>query len=37
LTNDVYFVRTLNLSPGKNRVRILVDGLLVWGTKTYSG
>ena len=37
LTNDIYFIRTMNLNPGKNRVRILVNGELYWGTKTYSG
>lgn len=36
LQNHVYFIRTIDLSPGKNRVRILVDGEVVWGTKTYS-
>lgn len=36
LTNSAYFVRTLNLAPGKNRVKILVDGKQVGATKTYS-
>ena len=36
LQNHVYFIRTYDLKPGKNRVRILVDGELYWGTKTYS-
>ena len=36
LQNHVYFIRTVDLLPGKNRVRILVDGELIWGTKTYS-
>ncbi len=36
LQNYVYFIRTVDLKPGKNRVRILVDGEIVWGTKTYS-
>ena len=36
LQNHVYFIRTIDLKPGKNRVRILVDGKVVWGTKTYS-
>ena len=36
LQNHVYFIRTIDLKPGKNRVRILVDGEIVWGTKTYS-
>ena len=36
MQNHIYFIRTLDLEPGKNRVRILVDGELVWGTKTYS-
>ena len=36
LQNHVYFIRTFDLKPGKNRVRILVDGEIVWGTKTYT-
>lgn len=36
LQNEIYFIRTLDLEPGKNRVRILVDGERVWGTKTYT-
>jgi subtilisin family serine protease len=36
LTNAVYFVRTLNLSEGKNRLRILVDGKQIGATRTYS-
>lgn len=36
LSNDVYFVRTINLEPGKNRLRIYVDGEDAIGTKTYS-
>lgn len=36
LTNAVYFVRTFNLSPGKNRLRILVDGELLDRTRTYT-
>ena len=36
LTNSVYFVRTLNLVPGKNRLRILVDGVQLGATRTYS-
>ena len=36
MQNHIYFIRTLDLKPGKNRVRILVDGEIVWGTKTYS-
>lgn len=35
MQNHIYFIRTLDLKPGKNRVRILVDGEIVWGTKTY--
>jgi subtilisin family serine protease len=35
LTNGVYFVRTIDLEPGKNRLRILVDGELVDRTITY--
>jgi hypothetical protein len=33
--NQGYFIRTLDLKPGKNRVRIVVDDEVVWGTKTY--
>lgn len=36
MQNHIYFIRTFDLSEGKNRVRILLDGELVWGTKTYS-
>lgn len=36
MQNHVYFIRTVDLKPGKNRVRIMVDGELYWGTKTYS-
>ena len=36
LQNDIYFVRTLDLGPGKNRLRILVDGELFRRTFTYS-
>lgn len=36
LTNSVYMVRTLTLKPGKNRVKILVNGKQVGATKTYS-
>ena len=36
LTNGIYFVRTVNLVPGKNRLRILVDGKLLGSTRTYS-
>jgi hypothetical protein len=36
LQNHVYFIRTIDLKPGKNRVRIVVDGKVIWGTKTYS-
>lgn len=35
MQNHIYFIRTLELEPGKNRVRVLVDGEIVWGTKTY--
>lgn len=34
LQNDIYFIRTVDLREGKNRVRITVDGEVVWGTKT---
>ena len=37
LQNEIYFIRTLKLRDGKNRVQILVDGQRVWGTKTYVG
>lgn len=36
LTNDIYYVRTINLEPGKNRLRIYIDGEDAIGTKTYS-
>ena len=36
LQNEMYFIRTVDLQPGKNRVKILVNGQVVWGTKTYS-
>jgi S1-C subfamily serine protease len=36
LTNDIYFIRTVNLKPGKNRVQVRVNDQIVWGTKTYS-
>jgi hypothetical protein len=36
LTNDIYYVRTVNLEPGKNRLRIYIDGEDAIGTKTYS-
>jgi subtilisin family serine protease len=36
LTNGVYFVRTVNLREGKNRLRILVDGQQLGATRTYS-
>lgn len=36
LQNGFYFIRTFDLKEGKNRVRIAVDGQIVWGTKTYS-
>lgn len=35
LTNGVYFVRTLDLKPGKNRLRILINGDLQDRTITY--
>lgn len=37
MQNHIYFIRTINLKEGKNRVRILVDGEIYWGTKTYVG
>lgn len=36
LQNDIYFIRTLELEDGLNRVRIYLDGEIVWGTKSYS-
>lgn len=36
LQNDIYFIRTLKLEDGLNRVRIYLDGEIVWGTKSYS-
>lgn len=36
LTNEIYFVRTLDLAPGKNRLRILVDGEVLGRTVTYT-
>lgn len=36
LQNDIYFIRTLKLEDGLNRVRIYLDGETVWGTKSYS-
>lgn len=36
LQNDLYFVRTFDLNPGKNRLRIVVDGELFRRTFTYS-
>ena len=36
LTNAVYFIRTLNLEPGKNRIKILVDGKQQGESRTYS-
>lgn len=36
LTNGVYFIRTINLREGKNRLRILVDGVQIGSTRTYA-
>lgn len=36
LTNGIYFIRTVNLNPGKNRLRILVDGQMLGATRTYA-
>jgi subtilisin family serine protease len=36
LQNEIYFVRTVTLEPGKNRLRIMVDGAQVGRTVTYS-
>jgi hypothetical protein len=36
LQNEIYFVRTLNLEPGKNRFRVVVDGKQVGRTITYN-
>ena len=35
LKDRAYFVRTLVLEPGKNRVKILIDGEEVWKRRTY--
>lgn len=35
LTNGIYFIRTVNLNLGKNRLRILVDGEMLFPTRTY--
>ena len=36
LTNGIYFIRTINLREGKNRLRILVDGVQLGATRTYA-
>ena len=36
LTNGIYFIRTVNLREGKNRLRILVDGVQLGTTRTYA-
>lgn len=36
LQNNVYFIRTVTLKPGKNRLKILVDGVQVGNTITYN-
>ena len=36
LTNGIYFVRTVTLREGKNRLRILVDGQMLGSTRTYT-
>lgn len=36
LTNGIYFIRTVNLREGKNRLRILVDGVQLGATRTYA-
>jgi hypothetical protein len=36
LTNQIYFIRTINLAPGKNRLRILVDSEQIAPTVTYA-
>jgi subtilisin family serine protease len=36
LQNEIYFVRTVTLEPGKNRLRIMVDGVQFGRTITYS-
>jgi hypothetical protein len=36
LNNGYYFVRTIDLKEGKNRLRILVDDALAFGTVTYN-
>ena len=36
LQNEIYFVRTVTLEPGKNRFRVVVDGKQAGRTITYS-
>lgn len=36
LQNDIYFIRTVTLREGKNRLRILVNGELLDRTRTYT-
>jgi subtilisin family serine protease len=36
LQNNVYFIRTVDLKPGKNRLKILVNGVQVGRTVTYN-
>jgi hypothetical protein len=36
LQNEIYFVRTVTLEPGKNRFRVVVDGKQVGLTITYN-
>ena len=36
LQNEIYFVRTVTLEPGKNRLRVVVDGKQVGRTITYT-
>lgn len=36
MQNAIYFIRTVNLQPGKNRLKILVDGVQIGKTITYN-
>lgn len=36
LQNNIYFIRTVTMKPGKNRLKILVDGAQVGKTITYN-
>lgn len=36
LQNFIYFIRSVDLKPGKNRFKVLVDGKQIGSTKTYT-